>query len=68
MFKNILLPVDGSRASLRANSERIVLTKALGAQVTTGAFHDELGARHISVIDLGLPRVLQSNAEFGCVA
>jgi nucleotide-binding universal stress UspA family protein len=34
MFKNILLPVDGSRASMRAAREGIELAKALGAQVT----------------------------------
>jgi nucleotide-binding universal stress UspA family protein len=34
MFKNILIPTDGSKASQKAAAEGVALAKALGARVT----------------------------------
>ena len=62
MIKNILLPVDGSRTSMRAAREGIELAKALGAQVTvltvttpwTAYFSRELAA---VVPDVVIPQI-----------
>jgi len=46
MFKNILVPTDGSKLSLKAARQAIKLAKALGARITAFYAAPELGSTY----------------------